>query len=1146
MLTSEQISQQFSAQGQMFQGQNMYAQQIGVSVPQMRGGQGFDYGNTGITGPGMSTGNKVAGSAISALGTGAAVAGTAAAFLPMLGGSFSALTPFTDPFSMAMGGWGLGGRMGLGMMGKLGMGALGAGIPLMAMHAASSGLQSFVHGAQQQQHIQTTLGQNFNFFNPNARGGQGFSRDDAQAIGDQIRQLAHVPELMTSVSELTKMIPKLKHIGMMQGVKDAAEFNSRFKEAIYTIRDVSKMLGTTMEEASKFFAQSRGAGFFGRQDQLRNVMNAQFTSGITGMSMGSVMQMQRAGADMGTAMGGSRRLGATAVTNTAQLLGSAIQEGRLSEEAMSDLTGMEGAEGVQAGAQQMTQMMVQLSQTPMGRLVIAGLMKRDEKGKAVLDQEKVKAFKSGKLSVDKLKQMGMSLSNNDKLAFHTQSTNLALDFAGKVGLEGMGQFVTGIAQERFGEYGEGAVDRLFQLQGFNYNQTEVMKGVIGTQGMSDERKKVMASLKMREAQIKEQFSPRAIWEKFKKKHLHVFADIEQAGSETLTEIGRTMDEVVDDFVGRHVATMTKEGMKAVARSFTTTGKREMSEMLGRAARANAARGSGDGTGHSGLARAVGWGMSLGDFSGEMSDLGQSSAEWVDSFMTSSGRRRKELDEQVSKFGVKSSRGSGADEAAKRYAKLVEMGQGEGAASARSVMFKIIERIKDRTPGFESMSDFDKGKLIESSLQAMHITGGGSGLGKKKIGVYGSRQYGGSAVDVQHEISQSQVGVNSEEVDTLRNYLGTLEKGGALTEGMSKNMALIASLATNKNRSDRLQGDILTAGLSQNQFEGVRTVAQVQEESVKQLKELLSTSKEAGDVLSHISEKGFSSGLAKAMANREEVVGILNRTDISEKEKVKKLANMGIEVGSERELEPFKKAVQALGVAGEKNSAGLQRYIDLESLRNVRLTQQMMLEVSDGMQEGSGIQAAAKAFGASGSKSDYDRVQAEMEKVITAAIKEDDPKKRDAIFASAGRLGEAAQRAYSTSTKGLKKRDTAANIGAKFGLTAEEVDKVIGGNRDGRVGDKKDGDQLYRLDDRAFKTLREKAARAASSGAIVAGGGEAAAGAGDKLLNALLEIDTTMKKVGTIMLENSDNYKSEKDPNKRLEMANRFSLNQSGN
>src|SRR5690606_12220328 len=131
--------------------------------------------------------------------------------------------------------------VGMGFGGALGAGAMTA-MPIMAAGMlASRGVSAFVQGGQQQQMIGNQLAQNFQFFNPAARGGMGFTRDDSKAIGDQIRSLSHIPEMMTSVEELTKLLPKLKSMGVMQGVRDAAEFSQRFKESVKTIRDISRM-----------------------------------------------------------------------------------------------------------------------------------------------------------------------------------------------------------------------------------------------------------------------------------------------------------------------------------------------------------------------------------------------------------------------------------------------------------------------------------------------------------------------------------------------------------------------------------------------------------------------------------------------------------------------------------------------------------------------------------------------------------------------------------------------------------------------------------------------------------------------------------------------------------------------------------------
>jgi hypothetical protein len=288
MLSSFEIAQLFSAQNQQFMQQNTFAQNIGITPPQASlagyGGIGtpppfapgiapqFTYAPAGFTGPSYGPGNRVGALGMGALSAAPMAAGVGLGVLSSFR-PFTGLAPFVDPFAGAMAGWARG-----GMMGALGGAALPLGLGLAGGALASAIINPMITGGVQQHMVNAGMGQ-FQFFNPQSRSGMGFSRQDSTTMGENIRGLSQVPEMMASMEELTRLLPKLRQNGMMQGVRDVTEFANRFKEALTTIKDMSRIFGTTLEDAEKFFSHSRSIGFFGRSDQVRNAVNAQVTSG---------------------------------------------------------------------------------------------------------------------------------------------------------------------------------------------------------------------------------------------------------------------------------------------------------------------------------------------------------------------------------------------------------------------------------------------------------------------------------------------------------------------------------------------------------------------------------------------------------------------------------------------------------------------------------------------------------------------------------------------------------------------------------------------------------------------------------------------------------------------------------------------------
>lgn len=542
--------------------QQQYARQIGIAPPSANiGGYGtpappqaqqagfpgmrppsapFNYApNYGAFAPafssGYGTGNAMGAAGVSAIGAVASVA-SMAAFNPM--GSFA---------GGFMGGVGRG--IGAGLMGGLGA----AAAPLALGYAAQQGIGAFVHGAQQQQQIQGQLGQ-FQFLNPQSRTGTGFSRDDATTIGNQIRSLSHLPELMTSVDELTKLMPMLKKTGAMSGVRDATEFAARFKESVKTIRDVSRMLGTTMEEAGEFFAHSKSVGFMSGQAIKRNAMDVQFTSGMTGLGTGQVMEMQQTGAGMAMQFGTRRSIGAAAITNLAKRIKYSQESGSMREGLLEDATGMTGDEAIRSGAEKALSVGMGFSQTAAGRLLMAGMMKRDRNGTAVIDQDLVKRVNSGEIGRDDLLQRASRLSSNDKISFQYRAKDLEGELAGTLN---MGAF----AQNLVGSKGKDAAALyLSQLSGQNLSSTDTdMMMAIGS-GPSAGEEKSLAKRQAMEQGIRDKMDPQRILKKAMTKiRAETLGWAEQKGAAIAEKISSQVEDYFDDLVGRHILTMTKEG-----------------------------------------------------------------------------------------------------------------------------------------------------------------------------------------------------------------------------------------------------------------------------------------------------------------------------------------------------------------------------------------------------------------------------------------------------------------------------------------------------------------------------------------------------------------------------------------------------------
>jgi hypothetical protein len=583
MLSSADVSSLFAAQQSQFAQQNAYAQQLGLMAPQAPGSffrppppsfpgmvappPAYSYAPSGFH---ANVGNRVAGGVMAGLGGAASLGGAALGAASMFG-RMGALAPFLDPIAGGMAGFGAAG---------IGGAAAGVALPLALGYGASKAIGSFVGGGQQQSALNQTLSSTFGFVNPGSRTGQGFDRGAMQGVGQIIRQIADVPEMMTSVEELTKMVPKLKAMGGMQGVHDLKEFSRRFKEQIHTIRDMSKMLGTTMEEATEAFAHAKAVGMRTPQQQLQNTLAVQFGAAQTGMSTDQFRGMQMAGANMATGMGIRRSVGTKAVTNMSQMLQAGIDKGAISQESLEDLTGQTGAEAVGGASQMMVSRMTQFAQgTSAGRLMMFGAMKFDPKtGKYTgIDEDVARGLQSGAIGREELMARAQKLTKEQKMSAMGHIQSASVELAGQGGLSAAGSFIKGAVGAR---YGENAGQLLMTKYGFSETEADLTESMAGQVGLGNENQGIFAKIRAREAQIKEQTDPKAIWERAKTKmYRKSFGVLEKAGAKFYSDMQKTVEDFVDDLTGRAVVTMSESGAKRLSSAFSGGGKAELNNML---------------------------------------------------------------------------------------------------------------------------------------------------------------------------------------------------------------------------------------------------------------------------------------------------------------------------------------------------------------------------------------------------------------------------------------------------------------------------------------------------------------------------------------------------------------------------------------
>ncbi len=552
-------------QQQMFAGQAAYSQQISAQMPGpyqgTLGARGFGGGMTpggyaygagggmGGYGPGNSFGDRMT----SGLG-GVASAGFGA--MGILG-------------SIAGAGGGLGGM--------LAGGAIGYGVGAIGQHVVGS----MMTGAQEQSGMERTLSQ-FNFQNPMSRTGQGFNRQDSMGIGNMVRQMERVPEMLTSFGELNKLMDKMGQMGLMQGVRDAGEFQKKFRDTIGTLKEMSKILGGTMEDALQAFGEARRSGIYSGTDIAKNAIARRVTGSLTGMNQGQVGALQMYGGDLGHATGGSRRTGAMLLTRTAGQLGMANQMGVLSNDQIMEMTGKEGAEGIQDLAGSMGQLSYRMSQSNVGTALSLALgAQKDGRYTGEMDQDLVERVRRGELSLGELKQMARKKASTRgaKLSFAAHRARITSEMAGSVGAEGMGMQLkeilgsrgwdnpdaTNLVMQRFGASEEQA--NLLQQLMPNMESISLQMGGAARQEGKDAA---------RNAAISQNYSWDAIKKKITTKIRHITTDkFKDLGVEIRDYFQNYADEFIDSLTGAYRVEATQRGANIFRQA--TAGNRSMQQ-----------------------------------------------------------------------------------------------------------------------------------------------------------------------------------------------------------------------------------------------------------------------------------------------------------------------------------------------------------------------------------------------------------------------------------------------------------------------------------------------------------------------------------------------------------------------------------------
>jgi hypothetical protein len=572
MISSYEVNNIVAQQQQMMMASQQYGQQMGAPAygysPHMLAsgisvGQSFSYKNSELNyGLGNQAGMGAvggAGMAFKAASMGVTAAGAYAGF-KMTGSAMGAIR-----------------------------GGMAAGGPLFAAGAMAGGhvFGNMMEGAEENQQVYKTLGNNFNFPSSSARTGRGFGRQESRAIAEFTRELQSLPELMTSMGELTNIMNKVSQTGVMSGVRNAQEFNRRFKETIGTLKEVAKTMQTSMDEAVKFFEESKRSGFYSPGSIKANASQRQFVGGLTGMNQNQVGQLQLMGSQNAASYGGSRGMGAMNALRTAGQIGVANELGIISNERIQELTGMAGSEGIQALAGTMTGAAQIMSQGSVGSAMAMALGQVDKNGRftGAMDSDIADKIRNNGITKSQLLALAHKKTSSrvGKMSFASQRSKLTANMASTVGVEGIGMEL----QEILGEAGfnnPDATNLVMQKYGVDEGNARAIQEVI--QGMPQIQREMGSKAQLegrRQAEqgyMRENFSTDAIKKKISTRISNALSEpFKKLGAKISDTVADSVDNFMDGMIGRHSTQITKATSSAAATALSGGDTSEMKGLL---------------------------------------------------------------------------------------------------------------------------------------------------------------------------------------------------------------------------------------------------------------------------------------------------------------------------------------------------------------------------------------------------------------------------------------------------------------------------------------------------------------------------------------------------------------------------------------
>lgn len=440
---------------------------------------------------------------LSKLGLGGAL-NTAASGIGSAAGSAIGTGAFSAAGTLANAGLSSIGMSGAGNLAAQGLGFIGGGagsalgaiggfagtmaLPLAGAAAAQKLADNFTDQIAYQRQAETAIQEMSYRFTPgmatNAVTGRGLNYRDSAELAQSARgEMAD--NLYMRQGDLDEVLAGMTEGDLMYNVRGAEEFQDKFEKVTKSLRDISRIYGTTLKESTEMLGEMQRSGFYTTADQTEMLLQSDAIGRMTGYTGREVVQIGSQGAQTARQLGLGKQLGYDTATMTSLAIEEEIQnlsgdDRQILLENIQELGGKEQATASASNA------MLGLTQKKEFQSALFGLLNEDGE----INQEQLDRMISGDMSLKEAMGRGANLVANDKemrAEYYTNAPNYFEKLEGPEFIQVMSRMVEGFQETTgMGDQGFDIENTLKNLGIEDKKLREIIAGAIKSSGVIDQ------------------------------------------------------------------------------------------------------------------------------------------------------------------------------------------------------------------------------------------------------------------------------------------------------------------------------------------------------------------------------------------------------------------------------------------------------------------------------------------------------------------------------------------------------------------------------------------------------------------------------------------------------------------------------------